>query len=119
MPKPKKSGRAAITRLPHWRIRRKESGRIIRQPNADTNIASPSVIDKMVDLQQKLSGKPHKGKNLIDGGEEGTDAILRISTMTNTSETIVDQVEKFSGALQNVASLFQPVRCLPPFIFYF
>lgn len=109
MPKSKTKGfKASIKRVSNPVIGRKESGHILRQPAADTNDASQSDIDKRTDLKQKLSGKPPKGKGLVDAGEEGINTILSV-TKSDALKTIVDQVEKFSGVLQDLASLSQVV----------
>src|SRR5271154_701365 len=100
--------KASFKRVSNRLIGRKESGHILRQPAADTNDASQSDIDKRSDLKQKLSGKPPKGKGLIDAGEEGINTVLSVCK-SDALKTIVDQVEKFSGALQNLASLSQVV----------
>ena len=108
-PETKKKGiKASFKRVSNRLIGRKESGHILRQPAADTNDASQSDIDKRSDLEQKLSGKPPKSKGLVDAGEEGINTILSVS-QSDALKTIVDEVEKFSGALQNLASLCQVV----------
>jgi hypothetical protein len=109
MPKSKTKGFKALIKPVFNRvIDRKESGRILRQPAVNTNDASQSDIDKRTKLKQKLSRNPPKGKGLVDAGEEGINTILSV-TKSDALKTIVDQVEKFSGVLQDLASLSQVV----------
>ena len=109
-----KGFRASLKRVSNRFIGRKDPGHILRLPAADKNAASQSVIDKRVDLKQKLSGKPPKGKGLVDAGAEGIN-IISSASQSDALKTIVDQVESFSGALQDLVSLCQPVT-LPIFL---
>jgi len=60
-------------------------------------------------LKQKLSRNPPKGKAVVDHGAALTDAIAGASE-SDILKTVVDAVEKFSGALQNLVNISQVVR---------
>jgi hypothetical protein len=108
-PDSKKTGfKVSLKRVSNRLIGRKQEGRILRLRTADKNDVSQSNIDKRADLKLKLSGKTPKGKGVLDAGEEGIDKFLSAS-QSDALKTVIDRVEKFSGALQNVASLCQPV----------
>ena len=91
-------------------IGRRESGRILRQP-ADGANTPQSTIDERSELKQRLSGNPPKGKAAVDSGAELTDVVLAAS-QSDTLKTIVDGIEKFSDALQNLVSISQVVCSL-------
>jgi len=52
---------------------------------------------------RRLSGDPPKGKEVVDDGAELIDSILAVN-QSDTLKTVVDGVEKFSQALQNLVT---------------
>jgi hypothetical protein len=103
-----KSFKSSIKRDANRFIGLKESGRILHLPAAATIDSSQTNIDKRVDLKQKLSGNTSRGEGLIDAGEEGINIVVGAFD-SDGLKTIVSQVEKFSGTLQQLANLCAPV----------
>jgi hypothetical protein len=107
-PSTPKSKKPAVKRILNRLVRRSESA---FRKSAEVANTSQSYIEKRSDLKPRLSGNAPKGKGVIDDGAELTDAALAIS-QSDTLKTIVDGVEKFSGALQHLVSISQVVRSL-------
>jgi len=107
----KRDYKAVTKRIFNRAIGRKESGHILRHPAdiSTPNVSTQSYIDTRSDLKQKLSRNPPKGKAVVDHGAALTDAIAGASE-SDILKTVVDAVEKFSGALQNLVNISQVVR---------
>jgi hypothetical protein len=89
---------------------RKESGKILRQPEQSTTVNQPSYMERL-QFEQKVSGKPSKVRDATEAGLQLTEAVEAMNG-SESIKTVVDCVLKFSNGLQPLVTLSDTVN--PP-----